>query len=199
MQLFYSPNSPYARKCRIVAIEKDLTARVAFVETDPWSNPAELVAANPLGMVPALIADDGLALCDSKVICEFLDSLSPTTPLYPAAPRDRFAMLSKAVMAEGMIDAAVSCVIENLRRPEERRWTVWVERKEAAIKRALALLAPTISSNTPLSIATITLGVALDYISFRMPHIHWRKEHPQLVAWYEGVSLRPSFIATAPR
>ena len=59
MQLFYSPTSPYARKCRVVARERGLMADIEETACSPYDNPPELQSKNPIGKVPALILDDG--------------------------------------------------------------------------------------------------------------------------------------------
>src|SRR4051812_24839467 len=93
MKLFYSPNSPYARKCRVVAIEKGLADQITFVKVDPWDNSPELLKVNPLGRVPALMTDAGMALCESPIICEYFDSLSPKPRLFPVETVDRLQVL----------------------------------------------------------------------------------------------------------
>jgi glutathione S-transferase len=195
MQLFYSPNSPYARKCRVVAIEKKLEKRVELINVNPLENPAELLAVNPLGTVPALVTDSGLHICESPAICEYLDSLSPENLLLPQT--DRACVLAFAAMADGIMDAAVACVMEG-RRPPEKQYKEWVNRKEKAIERAIAKFAGVKLENSPLSMGTINLAVALGYVSFRRPHIDWRAAHPALAAWYDGFATRPSMQATVP-
>lgn len=195
MKLFYSQNSPYARKCRVVAIEKKLEKRVEFANVNPLENPPELWAVNPLGTVPALVTDDGLHLCDSTAICEYLDSLSPENPLMPA-PEYRICVLAVAVMADGIMDAAVACVLEG-RRPKEKHYAEWVARKEAAIRRTIEKCAG-IDWDMKPTLGTIGLGVALAYVSFRLPHLDWRGAHPKLAAWLDEFSKRPSMQATKP-
>ncbi|NBO19502.1 MAG: glutathione S-transferase, partial [Proteobacteria bacterium] len=67
MKLFYAPNSPYARKCRVIIREKGIGG-VEEVLTLPMDNPPELITVNPLGAVPALLLPSGRALCDSPII-----------------------------------------------------------------------------------------------------------------------------------
>lgn len=196
MKLFYSINSPYARKCRAVIFEKRLQDRVALIQVNPMENPPELLAVNPLGTVPALITDQGLHLCDSTVICEYLDALSDDTPLYPPQ-KSRECVLAIAAMADGMIDAAVACVLEG-RRPKEFQYIAWRERKEAAIMRAIAKFAQADLSAAPLSIGTISLAVGLSYVSFRLLHVSWRERHPTLAVWLDNFSMRASMQQTKP-
>ncbi len=195
MKLFYSTNSPYARKCRVVMLEKKLENKIELINVNPLENPAELLAVNPLGTVPALVTDDGLHLCESPAICEYLDSLSPENPLMPP-PEFRICVLAVTALADGIMDAAVSCVLES-RRPEDKRYPLWVQRKEAAIMRAIAKCAG-ISWDVKPTLGTIGLAVALAYVSFRLPHLPWRKEHPKLAEWLDAFSQRPSMAKTKP-
>jgi glutathione S-transferase len=196
MKLFSSQNSPYSRKCRIVMIEKGLEKRIELIQANPLENPKELLSVNPLGTVPALVTDQGLHLCDSTVICEYLDTLSAHNPLLPPVG-GRECVLAFVAMADGIMDAAVACVMEG-RRPEDKQYAAWVERKELAISRAIAKFA-TVPLDQTLSMGTIALGVALAYVSFRRPHIAWRGAHPVLAQWFDMFTKRPSFEATKPQ
>lgn len=194
MKLFYSTNSPYARKCRIVLMEKGLNAEL--INVNPMDNSPELWAVNPLGTVPAFVTDQGLHLCDSTVICEYLDSLADKNPLLPE-PKQRECVLAFVAMADGIMDAAVACVLES-RRPQDKQYESWVQRKQAAILRAIDKFAAIPMENTPLSMGIINLAVALAYVDFRLPQLGWRAKHPKLAAWLDEFSKRPSFEATKP-
>lgn len=195
MKLYYSTNSPYARKCRVVMFEKKLENKIELINVNPLENPPELWGVNPLGTVPALVTDDELHLCESPAICEYLDGLSPENPLMPA-PEFRICVLAVTALADGIMDAAVSCVLEG-RRPEDKRYPQWVQRKEAAISRAIEKCAG-ISWDLSPTLSTIGLAVALAYVSFRLPHIGWRNAHPALAAWLDEFSKRPSMAKTKP-
>lgn len=197
MKLFYSTNSPYARKCRVVTLEKKLEKRVEFINVNPLENPPELLVVNPLGTVPALVTDQGLHLCESPAICEYLDSLSKENPLYPPK-ENRECVLAFAALADGIMDAAVACVMES-RRPMEKQYPMWVERKEAAIRRAIAKFAAVPLENSPLSIGIINLAIALEYVNFRLPHIEWQKDHQKLCNWLNSFSKRLSIQITKPK
>ena len=137
MKLFYSPASPYARKCRVVAIEKGMGDRVELITASPMANPADLLAANPLGKIPALLLADGRPIFDSPVICHYLDSLSDTPRLIPSAPEARLDTLMREALGDGIMDAALPMVQEG-RRPEAQRSPDWLERWAAAIRRSVA-------------------------------------------------------------
>lgn len=137
MKLFYSPTSPYARKCRALAIEKGIEGRLEIITASPMSNPPELQAANPLGKVPALVLADGSCIVDSPVICAYLDSLGDTPRLIPADPAARFDALTREALADGIMDAAFAIVMER-KRPEPQRSAEWLLRWTSAIRRSVA-------------------------------------------------------------
>lgn len=199
MKLFYSPNSPYARKCRVIILEKKLEG-IEQVVVNAMENPPELLAINPLGTVPAFITNDGLHLCDSSVICEYLDTLPSSAPrMISTDDGARVCVMALAVMAEGILNAAVACVLE-ARRPKENQYPAWVGRKEKAIARAIdKIAAANLDFSRPLSLGTINTAIALQYIDFRIPHLGWRTKHNALATWVDDMAKRPSFIATAPR
>lgn len=199
MKLLYAPNSPYARKCRVILREKGLVDRVEEVLTMPMDNPAELIAINPLGAVPALLAGEGRAFCDSPIICEFLDSLQSDAPsLFPGPGRDRWDILALASLADGLMDAAVQIVLEN-RKPEGQRSQSWIDRKQEAILRTIGLIAHRRFDPQVFNISTIGVVCALDYVRFRLPYLDWQGRHPELAQWLEKAVQRPSFSATAPQ
>ena len=108
MKLHYSSASPYVRKVMAVAIARGLDGRIEKIATNPHVSPPELLADNPLSKVPALVTDDGLALFDSPVICEYLDSLGDAPALFPPAGRARWVALRLQAIGDGILDAAVS-------------------------------------------------------------------------------------------
>ena len=198
MQLIYAKPSPYSRKVRVTVLEKGLADRVEEIIASPMEDPAVLLAANPLGKVPALRLDDGQCLYDSWVICEYLDSLAPAPRLIPDGA-ERFAVLRRAALADGVLDAAVTARLELL-RPESIRWAPWTDRQRRAIERGLAVMEQDVAALGPaLTLAHIEFAVTLEYLDFRLPDLAWRAGHPALAAWLGEFSQRPSMLATAPQ
>ncbi|MFN3630230.1 MAG: glutathione S-transferase family protein [Casimicrobiaceae bacterium] len=201
MKLFYSATSPYARKVRIVAAEKRL--ELDLVPADPWQVAPELVAANPLGKVPALVLDDGSALFDSRVIVEYLDHLSPLHRLLPENPRERVTVRRWEAAADGLCDAALAVRLESLRPDPTSSSAAWIERQREKIGRTLAFLEHELGDREhcvgkALSLADIAVGAALGYLHFRLPDIAWQPAKPGLARLYRRLRERPSFIATEP-
>ncbi len=140
MKLFYSPTSPYVRKVMAAAIHRGLAGRIEKVTTNPHQSPPELLAANPLSKVPCLVTDDGFALFDSPVICEYLDSLGEAPPLFPPPnSAHRWHALRMQALADGILDAAVLRRMEK-GRPREAARDAVMERQRQAIERGLAFL-----------------------------------------------------------
>lgn len=197
MKLYFAPPSPFARKARVVVLEKGLAARVEMLPVNPMENPAKLLAANPLGKIPALQLDDGSSLYDSPVICEYLDSLSPAPALFDHGP-GRFAQLGALALVDGLLDAAVAVRMEAL-RPEDRRWPQWVERQTGACGRALdALDGRCAAWGGAVDMVQLGCAVALEYLDFRLPELDWRAGRPRLAAWQAGITQRPSLQSTRP-
>lgn len=198
MQLLYSQTSPYARKVRAVIEEKQLQTAVELSLANPLQSPAELLRSNPLSKVPALICDDGVALYDSQVICEYLDDLGDQPRLIPATGAARWTVLRQHALANGLLDAAVAIVFERNRADAEQS-TLWLSRWQHAIERSLSVMADDIVADpTAVNLATLSFAVALGYLDFRHPDIDWRAQQPPLAEWYAVFSQRPSLQNTQP-
>ncbi|MGF1611557.1 MAG: glutathione S-transferase [Kiloniellales bacterium] len=200
MQLRYSPTSPYVRKVNVLALEAGLDDRIQRVPTNTADPTDDLPRTNPLGKVPALATDEGEALYDSPVICEYLDSLHGGAKFFPPTGTARWTALRLQAAGDGVLDAALLAMIESKRRPPELRWDGWLSRQMDKIKRTLdALETEAELLDGPLTIGSLTVGCALGYLDFRFPELGWRDSHPALAEWYEQVSQRPSFQATVPK
>ncbi len=200
MQLRYSPTSPYVRKVMVTAIETGLDKQLEKIATNPWDPATDLTKDNPIGKVPALETDAGEILFDSPVICEYLDGIHQGNKLFPASGDARWKTLKLHALADGILDAAVTCVVEG-KRPKELQSKDWVERQRKAIRRSLDALEQSVSEldGRQLSIAQIATGCALGYLDFRKPVDDWRSDRPKLTKWYEAFSKRPSMQATVPK
>ena len=196
MKLHYSPTSPYVRKVTACAIARGIEGQVEQVETNPHASPAGLLADNPLSKVPCLVTDDGLALFDSPVICEYLDSVGDERPLFPAAGAARWRALRQQALGDGIMDAAVGVRMEQ-GRPQEAARDAAMARNKMVVERALDLL----ESDVPIQhvdIGTLTLACALGYLDLRFAADAWRAGRPRLAAWYKEMAARPELTRTAP-
>lgn len=197
MNLFHSPTSPYARKCRVVAIEKGLAGQLTLIAASPLTNPPELHAANPLGKVPALVLTDGRCIVDSRVICEYLDTLSADPRLIPTDPAARIACRTREALADGISDAAFSRTMERL-RPESQRSPDWTARWTNAIRRAVAHFNANIPDRPRPDLGDIALACALAYVDFRHADLAWDADAPALRAWLTTMLARTSLAETTP-
>ena len=196
MKIYYSGTSPYVRKVMVCAILRGLDGRLEKQPSNPHASPADLLADNPLSRVPALVADDGMALFDSPVICEYLDSIGDAPALFPPAGPARWRALKLQAMGDGILDAAVPCRGE-LAKPKETARDGLIARYKAAMARTVDALEADLPG-TGVDIGTIAVACALGYLDFRYGSEPWRPGHPKLTAWYEAFALNPAIGATAP-
>lgn len=200
MKLIASLSSPYARKVRIVLAEKKIDCPI---EVDiPWESGTRVPDYNPLGKVPVLELDDGMALYDSRVIVEYLDNVSPVSRLLPDGNRQLILTKRWEALADGIIDAAVAIVLER-RRPAAQQSAEWVARQQGKIDRGLAALSADLGERhwchgEAYSLADIAVGCCLGYLDFRFPDIDWKARHPNLEALQARLEARQSFIDTRP-
>jgi glutathione S-transferase len=192
MKLYLNPPSPYARKVVVVAHEVRLAHRVDIVKIDPWGDPQALLDATPLCKVPALVTDSGDLIVESTTICEYLmDQAGEPLPSGNA----RSEIMARAAIAHGMMDAAFVSVIEK-RRPETRQWPDWIDRQYRALARTLPILA--VPPMGRFDLGDATLACTLAYLDFWVSDIDWRSLRPDLATWLDGISERPSMIASRP-
>lgn len=202
MKLLYSPASPYVRKVMVCAIETGLAGRIEKQpETVLPVKPNEAVArANPLIKVPSLTTDDGMVLYDSPVICEYIDGLHSGTKLFPAAGAVRWTALRLQALGDGILDAAILVRYEGAVRPEEKRWSDWIDGQMRKVRGALDSLEADIGVlSGPLTIGQITIGCALGYLDFRFASENWRAKRPRLDAWCADLGKRKSMQETMPQ
>ena len=193
MKLFHAPASPFARKVMACAVARGIEARITLVSATGES--ADLAAANPLGKLPCLVTDDGVALYDSRVICEFLDTEGNVFPMFPAHGL-RFRALRLQALGDGISDAAVLRRGEQ-GRPSELARDAVIATQQSKIRRSLNVL----ESDTPaqhVDIGTIAVACALGYLDLRFPAEPWREGRPKLAAWYEAVMQHPCLAQTKP-
>ncbi len=199
MKLHYNAASPYARKVRVLAIETGLMGGIelAKVMVTPTSPDADLCADNPIGKIPTLVLDDGSALYDSRVICEYLDGLHAGAHLFPDNDDARWTAVRRQALADGILDSAVNTRYESFLRPEELRWADWVDNQMAKIRRSLDVLEGE-PMGDGVDIGTISVACALGYLDFRYSDERWRDSRPKLAAWFEKFAQRPSMSETTP-
>jgi glutathione S-transferase len=201
MKLIGSYTSPYVRKVRVVFAEKKLD--YSFELENVWSPDTKIGASNPLGKVPCLVMEDGSAMYDSRVIAEYLDTLTPVCKLLPANSRDRANVKVWEALADGVLDAAVLAYLERTQRPEELRYQPWVERQVGKVRAGLGVMADNLGEQPfcmgiHYTLADVAVGCTLGWLAFRFPEIDWRGDYPNLARLFDKLSERPSFKDTVP-
>ncbi|WP_066258715.1 glutathione S-transferase N-terminal domain-containing protein [Hydrogenophaga flava] len=203
MKLIGAVTSPYVRKVRVVMAEKKLDYQ--FIQEDVWSADTSIATSNPLGKVPCLIMEGGEAVFDSRVIVEYLDTLSPVGKLIPPSGRERAEVKTWEALADGVMDAAILARLEATwpGRSEEQRSQAWIDRQMAKVDAALVAMARGLGdkpfcSGIHLSLSDLAVGCALGYLSFRFPQLEWRTTHPNLARLADKLALRQSFADTRP-
>lgn len=197
MKLYYTRTSPYARKVRIAAIEKGLLDKIELVEVNLREKTDELFATNPLGKIPALVTDDGQVIFDSPVICEYLEEIKLELSLYSKG-KEKYAVLTLAAMADGLMDSAVALFVEDKLRPGEKRFDKMSEKHLADVQRVLSVLDKKVAELSKFNIASIAAAAALGYLSFRHADMGWPEKHKKLAAWFAEFSKRESLKQTEP-
>jgi glutathione S-transferase len=205
MRLIGSLASPYVRKVRVVLAEKKLDYR--FIPENVWAADTQIGAANPLGKVPCLVMDGQEAVFDSRVIVEYLDTLSPVGKLIPPSGRQRVEVKTWEALADGLLDAAILARLERTwpGRAAGERSAAWIERQMDKVDSALAAMSrglgdkPWCASSVHLTLADLAVGCALGYLDFRFSQLDWRARHPNLAQLLDGKLMqRPSFTDTMP-
>lgn len=200
MKLHYSPTSPYVRKVLVTALLGGTYDRLELIRATltPVAPSAEVQKVNPIGKIPALLLDDGTALYDSPVICEYLDSLSNGTRLIPASGHERWRVLTLNALADGLLEAAQLIRAEAL-RPEGTHFEPWLAAQRTRVENALrALDAEAVHALAQLTLGSVATGCALGWLDFRMPELGWRERYPRLASWYEGFASEWFMRKTAP-
>jgi len=200
LKLIASPTSPYVRKVRIALAEKKIEYQL--VEVSPWTPDNPVHEWSPLGKVPVLVLDDGTRLFDSRVIVEYLDTVSPVSRLIPEINRQRIAVKKWEALADGVCDAAIGIVMER-RRPARQERKEFIERQAQKMAAGVAELARDLGDKTwcngeVYSLADIATGCALGYLDLRHGEVNWRGDYSNLARLAEKLDKRPPFPDTAP-
>jgi glutathione S-transferase len=203
MKLIGAITSPYVRKVRVVMAEKKLDYQ--FILEDVWSADTQIMTSNPLGKVPCLVMEGGEAVFDSRVIVEYLDTLSPVGKLSPSQGRERAEVKTWEALADGVLDAAILARLETTwaGRTDQQRSKAWIDRQLAKIEASLKSMSQGLGekpfcSGIHFSLSDVAVGCALGYLDFRFPVIDWRTPYPNLARLGDKLNQRQSFVDTKP-
>ena len=204
MKLIGAVTSPYVRKVRMVLSEKKLDYQ--FVPENVWSDQTQIHTFNPLGKVPCLIMEGGEAVFDSRVIVEYLDTLSPVGKLIPAGGRERAEVKTWEALADGLLDAAILARLEATwaGRSDAQRSPAWIARQMGKVELSLQAMERGLGdkpycSGVHMSLSDIAVVCAVSYLDFRFPEFDWRSNQPQLHKLHDKLAQRASFMDTRPQ
>lgn len=202
-KLLFAPTSPFVRKVMVCAHLTGQAEGIELLESaaHPVRRDPRIAAHNPLAKVPTLVLDDGRALYDSRVICEYLASATTGNALFPPAGAARWTALTRQAMGDGLLDAALLARYELTARPSEFQWPVWhgalLEKVRACLDEIEAV-APELAPEQP-TIGEIAIGCGLGYLDFRFPELEWRTHCRAAARWNERFQALPAMLATRPR
>lgn len=201
IRLIGSLASPYVRKVRIVMAEKRIEYQLELENV--WAEDTQIHDANPLGKVPCLIMEDGGAVFDSRVIVEYLDTMTPVSRLIPPNGRERAEVRTWEALGDGVVDAAILVRLEQTQRPPEQQSSKWIDRQMGKVHTGMKAMSSGLADKPwcnghGYTLADIAVGCALGYLDFRFGHIDWRSLYPNLARHYEKLTARPSFADTRP-
>lgn len=202
MKLIGSLASPFVRKVRVVLAEKKLD--YGYELENVWDAGTAIHLCNPLGKVPCLVMDDGSSMYDSRVIVEYLDTLTPVCKLFLPNARDRADIKVWEALADGVLDAAILVRLELTLRPEAQQSAAWIERQMSKVHAGLGVMSANLRDSpfckgNHYTLADVAVGCALGWLTFRFPDIAWRDDYPNLAKLFDKLSERPSFKDTAPQ
>ncbi len=192
MKLLYTKRSPYARKVRVMALEKGIN--LELIDEDLANKSARLKAANPLGKVPTLILDHEKTVYDSKVIAQYLEALKPEPSLIPSGGQELVDVLKWEAMADDLVTVAINAYMEKIRHPQDFN-AGFVASQENNIKDAFAYIEAHLNELKDFHLGSVNVACAIGYIHFRLPHL---KCQGKLAQWFDEISKRPSMAQTIP-
>ncbi len=192
MQLLYTKRSPYARKVRVIALEKGI--HLELIDEDLAKKSKQLLDANPLGKVPTLILEDGTTVYDSPVICQYLDNLNTKSPMIPQGAHAKLKVLKGEALADDLVTGAINAYMEKMRHPKDFHQD-FITAQEKNIKNSYAFIEQHLNELSEFNLASVAIASAIGYIHFRLPHL---KVEGKLAKWFEDISKRPSMLETVP-
>jgi glutathione S-transferase len=206
MKLFWTPASPFVRKVMTVVHEAGLAEQVEIVPTvwpHEWAtrtvafDPA-FIAANPVGRIPALVTESGIALCESNLICRYLATRAGRPDLIPGDGEADLPLVRLWGLSDGAVEAMIAARAESLRSGGERS-SDFIRKQMDRIARCFGSfdLGVLQKSRQP-TIAHLTAAIACGYMDFRLPEEDWRTKRPELADWYDQFSRRQSMMMTRP-
>ena len=198
MKLFSRPASPFVRKVRVMARDIGLVDQIdEIILASPEEMYAEMPKYNPLGKIPALILDDGTVLYESKVICEYLDSLHDGEKFFPSELNIRWETLLLQGLADGIGEAIITAWMNKFNRPEKFVYEPAISFQLEKVERGLLDINGQVGDFNKLGrIGPLSVACTIGYLDFRFPDLGWRDQNQELAKWYLTFCELPSMKAT---
>ena len=200
MKLYASAASSFARKIRVMLLEKGIKHELELVNL--WE-PNELHHFNPLGKVPALQLDDGRVLISSPLLADFIDSSYPSLRLIPEDLEARTEVRRWEALADGSMDAVSAVLYEMRFHDEAKRSEVWIDRQRKKFEGGFKTLEAMLGSRRwcvgdTMTLADISVACHLGFINLRVPQYFPADKYPGLSRLWRIMEERDSFKKTAP-
>jgi glutathione S-transferase len=192
-----SPSSPFVRKVNVAVAVLGISDQMALEVAVTKNLEPSLLSQNPLGKIPALVLEDGRVLYDSRVIMDYLNTVAGGS-IIPEDTDEKFNALTLAALADGIMEAALLVVYEGRYRPDQEPYAPWLDMQREKIRRGLVSLETNLPALATVTVGTIGLACALEYIDFR-GQFNWRDDFPNLLGWLGKFSVAvPEFKDTTP-
>ena len=197
--LYHLPLCPYSRKVRLVLGEKKLGVELRAEKT--WERRPEYLQINPAGTVPTLLEDNGLAVPDSGVICEYLEEAYEEDSLLGATLGERVEARRLVAWFDGPFSMAVT--MNFVMEKYLKRISGQGHPDANALRRAYSYLpdhlayigwlanARNFLAGDRVSLADLAAAAHVSVLDF-LGEIDWTR-HPETREWYARIKSRPSF------
>ncbi|WP_416896747.1 MAG: glutathione S-transferase family protein [Minwuia sp.] len=197
MKLFYTQNSPYARRPRLVA----RTARLEIEEVDmsPLADRVgELLDLGPGGKVPGLLTDSGVYLTETLLITRYLNDAAGGK-LTPREADRAEKVLEMEGIGSLLMDSLFTRSHEK-RRDDGEKSQALIDKEGARAARCYDALNERLTNQpTVLDFGTIAAISALGYADWRHADDNWREGRPGLANWFNEMMVNPAVAETAPK
>ena len=200
MKLYASAASSFARKIRVMLLEKNVEHDLELVNL--WE-PNRLHDVNPIGKVPALQLDDGRVLVSSPVIADFLDGKYPNPRFIPEAFEARIEVRRWEALADGAMDAVGTTLYEMRFHDEAKRSQAWLDRQRMKFEGGFKALEEMLGDRlwcvgTSMTLADVAITCHLGFINLGVPQFFPQHRYPRLTRLWKEMEAGDSFRKTAP-
>ena len=208
LKLYSTDWSPWVRKVRISAIERNIDHKIEIIPADIGFADktlkiveSELTQYNPSGRVPTLITEEGQIIFDSTVIVHYLDSIGKADTIVSKNIEEKVKSLKINALVDEVIDSLRHLSFEN-RREKDMRLPVWIDALDGKIKRGIKIIENELEYLSQpkvdvLDIADVSVIILIGSIR-RNPKSLYNIFSEDLNSWYNGMEKRKSVYETKP-